>query len=55
MSLAHLTLATRDVEKTAPFFEQTLGYRAESVPTNIPDEAVWLDHRPRPGDSRVLR
>ena len=43
MSLAHLTLATRDVQKTASFFEQTLGYPRDPMPTNIPDEAAWLN------------
>jgi catechol 2,3-dioxygenase-like lactoylglutathione lyase family enzyme len=40
---AHLTLPTRDVEKTASFFERTLGYRRLAVPTNSPVELVWLD------------
>ena len=43
MSLAHLTLPTRTVEKTAAFFERTLGYRRLAVPTNSPVELVWLD------------
>src|SRR5437899_12130744 len=43
MSLAHLTLATRDVEKTATFLGQTLGYRRDAVPANVMDPAVWLD------------
>jgi catechol 2,3-dioxygenase-like lactoylglutathione lyase family enzyme len=43
MSLAHLTLPTRDVEKTASFFERTLGYRRLPVPGNSPVELVWLD------------
>jgi catechol 2,3-dioxygenase-like lactoylglutathione lyase family enzyme len=43
MSLAHLTLPTRDVEKTAAFFERTLGYRRLQVPTNSPVELVWFD------------
>jgi catechol 2,3-dioxygenase-like lactoylglutathione lyase family enzyme len=43
MTLAHLTLATRDVQKTAAFFEETLGYRRDPIPGNIPDEAAWLD------------
>jgi catechol 2,3-dioxygenase-like lactoylglutathione lyase family enzyme len=41
--LAHLTLPTREVEKTASFFERTLGYRRLAVPTNSPVELVWLD------------
>lgn len=43
MSFAHLTLPTREVEKTAAFFESTLGYRRLAVPTNSPVELVWLD------------
>jgi catechol 2,3-dioxygenase-like lactoylglutathione lyase family enzyme len=43
MSLAHLTLPTREVEKTASFLETTLGYRRDPVPENIPDETVWLN------------
>jgi predicted enzyme related to lactoylglutathione lyase len=42
-SLAHLTLPTRHVEKTASFFEQTLGYSRDPVPANVPDETVWLN------------
>ena len=43
MSLAHLTLPTREVEKTATFFESTLGYARLPVPGNSPVELVWLD------------
>ena len=43
MSLAHLTLPTREVEKTAAFLELTLGYIRDSVPANVPDETVWLN------------
>ena len=43
MSLAHLTLPTREVERTASFFEQTLGYVRDPVPANVPDETVWLN------------
>jgi catechol 2,3-dioxygenase-like lactoylglutathione lyase family enzyme len=43
MSLSHLTLATRDVEKTALFLEQTLGYQRDAVPENVMDPAVWLN------------
>jgi len=43
MSLAHLTLPTRDVEKTASFFQRTLGYRRLPVPSNSPVELVWFD------------
>lgn len=43
MSLAHLTLPTREVEKTASFLERTLGYSRDPVPENIPCETVWLN------------
>ena len=43
MPLAHLTLPTREVERTASFFERTLRYRRLPVPTNSPVELVWLD------------
>jgi catechol 2,3-dioxygenase-like lactoylglutathione lyase family enzyme len=43
MSLAHLTLPTRDVDKTAQFFEKTLGYARSPLPVNSPVEAVWLE------------
>ena len=43
MSFAHLTLPTRDVDKTAQFFEKTLGYTRIPVPANSPVETVWLD------------
>ena len=43
MSLAHLTLPTRHVERTASFFERTLGYTRDPVPANVPDETVWLN------------
>ena len=43
MSLAHFTLATRQVQKTASFFEETLGYPRDPIPGNIPDEAAWLN------------
>jgi catechol 2,3-dioxygenase-like lactoylglutathione lyase family enzyme len=43
MSLAHLTLPTRDVERTATLLEDTLGYVRDPVPANVPCETVWLD------------
>ena len=43
MSFAHLTLPTREVEKTASFLEETLGYVRDPVPANVPDETVWLN------------
>ena len=43
MSFGHLTLPTREVEKTASFLEETLGYVRDQVPANVPDETVWLN------------
>jgi catechol 2,3-dioxygenase-like lactoylglutathione lyase family enzyme len=43
MSFAHLTLPTQHVDRTATFFERTLGYRRNPVPGNSPVEALWLD------------
>jgi hypothetical protein len=43
MSLAHLTLPTRDVERTASFLEGTLGYLRDPVAENVPCETVWLN------------
>ena len=43
MSLAHLTLPSREVEKTAQFLEAALGYPRDAVPANVPIETVWLN------------
>ena len=43
MSLAHLTLPTQFVERTAAFLEQTLGYGRNPPPANSPTAVVWLD------------
>ena len=43
MSLAHLTLPTRDVQATASFLEKTLGYTRDPPPANSPVETVWLN------------
>jgi len=43
MSLAHLTLPTRHVERTATFLERMFGYTRLAVPGNSPVETVWLD------------
>src|SRR3954452_24706606 len=42
MSLAHLTLPTLAVERTARFLEQTLGFTRDPAPANSPMETVWL-------------
>jgi catechol 2,3-dioxygenase-like lactoylglutathione lyase family enzyme len=43
MSFAHLTLPTRDVERTAAFFERTFGFRRGPIPGNSPVPTQWLD------------
>jgi catechol 2,3-dioxygenase-like lactoylglutathione lyase family enzyme len=43
MSFSHLTLPTREVEKTARFFETMFGYPRNPIPGNSPVEALWLD------------
>jgi catechol 2,3-dioxygenase-like lactoylglutathione lyase family enzyme len=43
VSLSHLTLPTRQVEATARFFEETLGYARDAAPANSPMETVWLN------------
>ncbi len=42
MSLAHLTLPTLAVERTARFLEHTLGFTRDLAPANSPVETVWL-------------
>jgi catechol 2,3-dioxygenase-like lactoylglutathione lyase family enzyme len=41
--LAHFTLATTDIERTAAFLERTLGYARKVLPANSAGEAVWFD------------
>ena len=43
MTLAHLTLPTRDAEATAAFFEDALGWRRIPAPGNAPMRIAWLD------------
>ena len=43
MPFAHLTLATRDIERTAAFLERTLGCARKRLPANSVGEAIWLD------------
>ena len=43
MILAHFTLPTREVEKTARFIERTLGYPRKKTPANSPVDVVWFD------------
>jgi catechol 2,3-dioxygenase-like lactoylglutathione lyase family enzyme len=46
MSLAHVTLATRDVRATSRFVEATLGWKPIDRPSNIPMAAAWLEIAP---------
>jgi catechol 2,3-dioxygenase-like lactoylglutathione lyase family enzyme len=46
MTLAHITLATRDVERTRQFFEATFGWRPIHRPGNIKGTAGWLEIAP---------
>lgn len=43
MPIAHLTLATRDVESTRRFFTEALGWPPIDRPGNIAMHAAWLD------------
>ena len=42
MALAHITLATRDVRRSAAFFAESLDWRPLSRPNNIGRPAAWL-------------
>jgi len=42
MSIAHFTLATRDVVSTRKFFTHTMGWEAIEQPGNIDMESAWL-------------
>jgi catechol 2,3-dioxygenase-like lactoylglutathione lyase family enzyme len=46
MSIAHLTLATRDVAAAQRFFSATLGWRPIMRPNNIGRPAAWLEIAP---------
>ncbi len=41
-AIAHFTLATRDVRRTAEFFTDTLGWEPINRPGNIGQVAAWL-------------
>jgi catechol 2,3-dioxygenase-like lactoylglutathione lyase family enzyme len=40
--IAHITLATREVRRSADFFQEALGWRPVARPGNITSEAAWL-------------
>jgi catechol 2,3-dioxygenase-like lactoylglutathione lyase family enzyme len=46
MSFAHLTIATRDAERTARFFEATLHWRRIHLPQNVEIKAAWVEVAP---------
>ena len=46
MSIAHITLATRDVVSTSRFFETTFGWTPLQRPGNIDRTAAWLQIAP---------
>jgi catechol 2,3-dioxygenase-like lactoylglutathione lyase family enzyme len=46
MTIAHFTLATRDVRRTSRFFADALGWRPLDRPNNIPMPAAWLEIAP---------
>ncbi len=46
MALAHITLATRDVERSVDFFRDVLGWRRIGRPGNIGVAAAWLEIAP---------
>jgi catechol 2,3-dioxygenase-like lactoylglutathione lyase family enzyme len=43
MSIAHITLATRDVARSVAFFAATLEWRSIERPNNIGQPAAWLE------------
>ena len=43
MSLAHFTIATRDVDGTTEFFLNLMGWREIPVPDNVEVQVRWLD------------
>ena len=43
MPLAHFTLATRDIHRTAAFIDRTFGYTRKPMPDTSVREAIWFD------------
>ncbi|MDH3585218.1 MAG: VOC family protein [Phycisphaerae bacterium] len=43
MSFAHLALASPDVEATAAFLVEAVGWRRVSAPANSPRDVAWLE------------
>ncbi len=48
MAFAHLTIATRDVPRTAAFFEKAMGWGRINAPDNTPEQlrAAWVQLAP---------
>ncbi|MFO0930944.1 MAG: VOC family protein [Gemmataceae bacterium] len=46
MPIAHFTLATRDVARSAAFFTAALGWRSIDRPANVGRPAAWLEVGP---------
>ncbi len=46
LALAHITLATRDVEQSAAFFQDVLAWQRITRPGNIGVAAAWLEITP---------
>jgi catechol 2,3-dioxygenase-like lactoylglutathione lyase family enzyme len=46
VGLAHITLATRDVRRSADFFQDVLGWQPAARPGNIHTTAAWLEIAP---------
>jgi catechol 2,3-dioxygenase-like lactoylglutathione lyase family enzyme len=46
VGLAHITLATRDVRRSALFFQEVLGWQPTARPGNINTTAAWLEIAP---------
>ena len=42
MGFAHLTLATRDLDKSREFFAATLGWKPMARPGNVESKGAWL-------------
>jgi catechol 2,3-dioxygenase-like lactoylglutathione lyase family enzyme len=46
VGLAHITLPTRDVRRSADFFRHALGWQPAARPGNITTRSAWLDIAP---------
>lgn len=44
--LAHITLAVRDAQQSAAFFERTMGWKIIHLPSNVDLDAAWLEIAP---------